>query len=502
MKLLSTSLALLATTLAAQAPSPRSATLFQAAETITAQDIMRRVSIIAADSMMGRDTPSRGLEVTAEYVAREFRRAGLLPLGDGGSYFQRFGVTRWVVDTGRSVVEFTAGGAYATLRLGRDARLIEGPIPEDVISGPMVLMTSTRPTAGVRDRVVLLVKDMSRPIPASWGRELLDLVSAGPKAVLVLSNRDPAVFADRLRMSALPRFTLDSSAGSLMAPVIEVPERALRSVLAAAGLDPERLRRAPDDHTTNPKSLGVELRLARTVLAHARVPNVVGMLEGSDPVLRNEYLVYSAHIDHIGISRGQADSINNGADDNASGVAGLLELAEAFGRLGHAPERSIIFLAPSAEEPGLLGSSFFTEHPPVALEQIVANVNMDLIGRNWRDSVIAVGIDQSDLGETLAGVTRAHPELRMMPIADRWPEERIFYRSDHYSFARRGVPSLFFTSGTHPDYHRPTDDAGLIDGEKESRLVKLLWHLGTTIAGPTPRPQWHPESYREIVGRS
>jgi Zn-dependent M28 family amino/carboxypeptidase len=126
---------------------------------------------------------------------------------------------------------------------------------------------------------------------------------------------------------------------------------------------------------------------------------------------------------------------------------------------------------------------------------------MDLIGRNWPDSVIAVGIEQSDLGETLARVVRDHPELRMTPIPDRWPEERIFYRSDHYNFARKGVPILFFTSGTHSDYHRPSDQADRINGEKESRLVRLLFYLGADVASRDSRPKWHPESYRQIVDR-
>jgi Zn-dependent M28 family amino/carboxypeptidase len=228
---------------------------------------------------------------------------------------------------------------------------------------------------------------------------------------------------------------------------------------------------------------------------------VIGVLVGSDSALRHEYVVYSAHIDHIGLTPGQPDSINNGADDNASGVAGLLELAQAFSRPGARPRRSLLFLAPSAEEPGLLGSEHFTEHPTVPLKDIVADINMDLIGRNWPDSVIAVGLEQSDLGATLRQVVEAHPELRMTPIPDRWPEERIFYRSDHYNFARKGVPILFFTSGTHSDYHRPSDEPGLINGEKESRLVQLLFHLGRAVGDRTERPRWADESYRQIVER-
>jgi hypothetical protein len=318
----------------------------------------------------------------------------------------------------------------------------------------------------------------------------------------VLSNRDSATFADRLRAAGTPRLTRDSARGTgAGAPILELHDRSVTPVLAAAGIDPVKLRSSTRSERRLVAGLEIEIRLARKVLARVRAPNVVGVFEGSDPSLRHEYLAYSAHIDHIGITPGQPDSINNGADDNASGVAGLLELLEAFAMPGSRPRRSLLFLAPSAEEPGLLGSAHFTEHPTVPIESIVADINMDLIGRNWPDSVIAVGIEQSDLGETLAGVVRAHPELRMTPIADRWPEERIFYRSDHYNFARRGVPVLFFTSGTHSDYHRPTDQPDRINGEKESRLLRLLFYLGGDIANRDVRPQWRPESYRQIVDR-
>jgi Zn-dependent M28 family amino/carboxypeptidase len=272
-------------------------------------------------------------------------------------------------------------------------------------------------------------------------------------------------------------------------------------VLEAAGIDPRRLRAIDRGERRPIAGFEVEVRLARRVYEAAQVPNVLGMIEGSDPLLRREYLVYSAHIDHIGISPGQPDSINNGADDNAAGVGGLLELVEAFTQPGVRPRRSILFFAPSAEEDGLLGSEHFTEHPTVPLTQVVANLNMDLIGRNWRDSVIVVGLEQSDLGTTLQAVVRRHPELRMTPIADRWPEERIFYRSDHYNFARKGVPILFFTSGTHADYHRTSDEAALLDGEKAARLVRLLFHLGAQVADTLPRPRWGAASYRQIVER-
>jgi Zn-dependent M28 family amino/carboxypeptidase len=245
--------------------------------------------------------------------------------------------------------------------------------------------------------------------------------------------------------------------------------------------------------------LKITVELKDSVLHSLTAPNTVGILEGSDPVLRKEYLVYSAHMDHIGITPGQADSINNGADDDGSGTTGVIELAEAFSRPGGRPKRSIIFLTVSGEEKGLWGSRYFAEHTPVPVGQIVADINMDMIGRNWPDTIVAIGREHSDLGATLDRVNRAHPELGMTAIDDRWPEERFYFRSDHYNFARKGIPILFFFNGVHPDYHQVTDSPDKINSEKESRILKLLYYLGREIGDAPARPKWNPESYKDIV---
>lgn len=233
-----------------------------------------------------------------------------------------------------------------------------------------------------------------------------------------------------------------------------------------------------------------------------RAPNVAALLEGSDSLLRTQYIVFSAHMDHVGVgSPVNGDSIYNGADDNASGTAAVLALAEAFSRAQERPRRSLIFLTVSGEEEGLWGSAYFASHTPVPLDSIVADLNIDMIGRNWRDTIVAIGREHSDLGATVARVAAAHPELRMATIDDPWPNENFYYRSDHYNFARRGVPVLFFFSGTHEDYHRPGDEIEKIDFEKETRIVRLLYYFGNEVANAQVKPQWQPESYRRIVGQ-
>jgi hypothetical protein len=313
-----------------------SAAVHRGLESITAADVKRRIAIIADDSMGGRDTPSRGLDATARYIASEFQRFGLTPGGDSGTFVQRY------------------------------------------------------------------------PIPGS--------------------------------------------------------------------------------------------REGRPSGASRTAPNVVGVLEGSDPVLKNEYIVLSAHMDHVGIGAPvDGDSIYNGADDDASGTTGVIELAEALSMPGARPKRSVVFLTVSGEEHGLWGSAWFSEHPVVPMSQVVADLNIDMIGRNWKDTIVVIGKEHSDLGATLDRVNRAHPELRMKAIDDIWPEENFYFRSDHYNFARKGVPILFFFNGTHPDYHGPNDEPDRIDAEKESRIVRLVYLITQEVGDAPARPAWNPASYKRIV---
>jgi len=318
-----------------------------------------------------------------------------------------------------------------------------------------------------------------------------------PRAVVLLSPLDSAAFAARVPRAMPVRTGVELKLVS--PPFVEVTEAVLPAVLRAAGVSPAETRASPRPVLRELRGLTVRLELKDSVLSRLTAPNTVGILEGSDPVLKKEFLVYSAHMDHIGVSPGLPDSINNGADDDASGTVGVIELAEAFSRPGARPRRSVLFLTVSGEEKGLWGSRYFSEHPTVPLDRIVADLNIDMIGRNWPDTIVAIGKEHSDLGATLERVNAAHPELGMTAIDDRWPEERFYFRSDHYNFARKGVPILFFFNGTHPDYHEVTDSPEKIDAEKESRILRLLFHLGQEVANAPQRPQWNAASRAEIV---
>jgi hypothetical protein len=333
------------------------------------------------------------------------------------------------------------------------------------------------------------------------GALLQALQERGPAAVVLVTARPEARWGQLAAGQDRIRLVKTWSEDATGTPMLEVRDVVAAPVLRAHGVDLAALRGGGGALRATPlPRLRLSVLLREQVVEEFTAPNVVGILRGSDPALREEYLVFSAHMDHVGVGRPvRGDSIYNGADDDASGTAGVVELAQAFALLRTAPRRSIIFLTVSGEEKGLWGSEYFTARPPVPMERIVANVNADMIGRNWADTIVVIGKEHSDLGATLERVNAAHRELRMTAIDDLWPEEDFYRRSDHFNFARRGVPILFFFNGTHEDYHRPSDEAAKIDAEKASRILRLMFYLGLEVANADERPAWRPESYREIV---
>jgi hypothetical protein len=508
-----TLLALIPAVAAAQAPAGSlrpTTTLTRAVASITPADVQRRIGVIAHDSMGGRDTPSPGLDKTAAYIAGEFQRFGLKPGGDKGTFLQHYGVLRRVLDTATTTLRI-AGPRAATLRFGADFSVTPfADVPQGTVTGPVVVLTgppdSTNPLGGTITGAWVAIAAKSGRGRGGLETDFAAIRAAavgGAAGILIISNRSDAEWTARTSRVLRPSVTLEGEHEPVeIGPILEVRAASAKTALgidSAAFAGSRRVARRLDGRT-------VTFTGGYTVLSRVTAPNVVGILEGSDPVLKNEYVVYSAHMDHVGTA-GQSqgctarggDSICNGADDDASGTVSVIETAEAFSLLQPRPKRSIIFLTVSGEEHGLWGSAYFADHPPIPMTNIVANLNTDMIGRNWKDTIVAIGKEHSDLGTTLNRVAAAHPELNLRAIDDIWPTEQFYFRSDHYNFARKGVPILFFFNGTHPDYHQVSDSPDKIDAEKESRIIKLVFYVGLEIANTTDRPRWKPESYRQIV---
>ncbi|HSH45914.1 MAG TPA: M20/M25/M40 family metallo-hydrolase, partial [Longimicrobiales bacterium] len=277
---------------------------------------------------------------------------------------------------------------------------------------------------------------------------------------------------------------------------VGVTEDAARELFAAAGSDLDALRAGEDDSATE----AVFDIASEPAVETVTPPNVVAMRRGSDPALAGTYVVLTAHFDHVGVGAPDetGDSIYNGADDNASGTAGLMEVAEAFAALPEAPARSVIFLAVSGEEGGLLGSMAFAENPTVPMDSIITNVNMDMIGRNAPDTVIGIGQEYSSLQDVLQGITTERPELGLNVVLDQKPEEMLFFRSDQLAFIQKGVPAVFFTTDLHEDYHAPSDEPAKIDNDKASRVARLAFYLAHRVAGDAVAPDWTAEGRQRV----
>jgi Zn-dependent M28 family amino/carboxypeptidase len=477
------------------APTPTAvespdAPITRAVATITPDDMLRRVGYLASDELRGRDTPSPGLEMAAEYIANEFRSLGLEPKGDSGTFIQRWPYRSARLDLTNVTLRATGTQGANSLVYAQDFFVL--PSTQGSVTAPLVFAGTAAPgrqppgpeAAG---KAVAFFVPGAQPDPA-WnaaaGVAVQGSMSANAAAIVLIL--DPQ-FSQEMVATLASQL---GEQGGAPKPIIGISYAAAR-VLFQNGLSDLDVLRTRDNRIV--PVTGTTLTLTATQsTSNVRPPNVVAMVPGSDPALRDTYVVFSAHIDHVGVGAPDAkgDSIYNGADDDASGTATLIEVAEAFASLPVKPARSLIFLGVSGEEKGLLGSAYFAENPTVPAKQIVANINIDMVGRNAPDTIVAIGQEYTSLGTTVQEIAQAHPELGLVVAPDLWPEENLFLRSDHFNFARIGVPAIFFTSGLHADYHRPSDEVELIDTDKLARVARLVFHLGHAIASGSSVPTW------------
>ncbi len=473
---------------ATEEPSPE-ASAHRALETITAADMAREIGVLAHDSMAGRDTPSPELEQAAQYLARRFQEMGLEPAGENGTYLDRYEyqVTRMADEA------TTLRLADATAEYGVDFFLVPGM--QRVSAEAVYLGTAgeDRPSSEQAGQVVFVDHPVAE-VDQAWQQTVMSalqpaMMSGAAGLVFILHPEFPADMVGQLA---------SATAGQQAPfPVAGMTSVAAQRLFAAAGHELEAVR-AAEGATALGASAGLEWN--RRSETHSP-PNVVAMLPGSDPELRDTYVVLTAHFDHVGIGSPDetGDSIYNGADDDASGTAAVLEMAEAFASLPQAPARSVIFLAVSGEEKGLLGSMAYAEDPPVIrIDQVVANVNMDMIGRNAPDTVIGIGQEYSTIQSILHEIQSHHPELGLNVILDPAPERNFFFRSDQLPFIQHGIPAVFFTTDDHEDYHRPSDEVEKINSDKAARIAKLGFLVAYHIArDPTP-PSWTEEGKAQI----
>jgi Zn-dependent M28 family amino/carboxypeptidase len=515
-----------------------------ALQSITAEDLARHIRTLASDEFEGRQPGTKGEELTVAYLTEQFQRIGLKPGNPDGTYVQRVGL---VGITTRPTASVQVGRMRMTLKFPDEyVAVSRHVVPEVTVRDSELVFVGygvVAPEYGWDDykgvdvrgkTLVMLVNDPPVPDPADprrlddrvfrgramtyygrWTYKYEIATEKGAAAAIIVHETEPAGYPYEVVSGSWGRenFDIRTPDGNRGRVPVEAWIRRDRAeaLFKAAGFDFEELKRAAvrRDFKPVPLKATATFRLEQTIRS-VDSRNVVARLEGSDPAVRDEYLVYTAHWDHLGRDAALVgDQIFNGAKDNASGTAGLVEIAEAFARLVPPPRRSVLFLAVTAEEYGLLGAKYYAAHPLYPLERTLANINIDGLNQWGRTrDLVVIGLGSSTLDEILAEVARARGRT-IRP--DPEPEKGFFYRSDHFEFAKQGVPALFTDEGieyvgkpegyglkkreeyTARDYHKPSDEMKPdwdLAGAAED--VRLLFEVGFRVAQGDRWPEWKP----------
>jgi len=470
---------------------------------ITPETYYNRLAFLASDALMGRDTPSQGLEVAAEWLRSEHRRMGIEPGADDGSYFQRWPYRQIRSDRAATSLRLTGPRGSASVE-GPDGIAVRGGSDTDLSADLVFVANPTEAPAEGSLAGKMVVVHAPGSFSQPWLQRLNQanaLAQAGGAAgsiVVVDAGFGAEGMAELHERFDRPAWRMG---WDMPPPQVVIGHGVAASVMD--GFDALAARAAAgESFTSELAGTRVTGRVPAEVVVDGRPANVVAILPGSDPVLRNEFVVLSAHYDHVGVGTPvDGDSIYNGADDNGSGTVALLEVAHALSQLETGPRRSIAFVHVSGEEKGLLGASWFVDHAPEGLpvERMIANINADMIGGDaHRDTLVVIGKTYSTLGPLVDELNESMPELGLTTSDDLWPEQRFFFRSDQFHFMRKEIPSLFFFTGVHECYHRPCDQVDRLDIDKATRVARLLAHAALEVANRDERPQWHPEGLAEV----
>lgn len=476
-------------------------------DSVLSVDSMRTwLTYLSSDDLEGRGTFSEGLGLAASYIADQLKEGGVAPGGDHGGYFQRVSVLG-IRNSGRSSLTIEVKGQTRTFREG------EG------ISFPKF-------TGGQRtftlDQVEFLGYNPNSAKASDYkGKAVVWLDYADPTTITAAEEGGiAAVFTPDYRptptgitgpAASLPDFVTSQRLDLPRMPGLSVNTDLMNFLFSASDTKYDEIQtrsnRKQDLKTFTLKGVKLTFNIEPNyqVISTQFTRNVVGIVEGSDPKLKSTYVAFGAHYDHLGYTQGQlyggtTDRIYNGADDDGSGTTALIGLARAFAQ-GPRQKRSLVFTWHAGEELGLFGSRYFADNPPAAIgniNNIVAQLNIDMIGRNKdnkaseSNTIYAVGADRisTELHNILidANAGMARPLSLNFEMNDPSDSERIYYRSDHFSYASKGIPIIFFFSGLHPDYHEVTDTVDKIDFDKIARVGQLVYEIGRRVANQDSAP--------------
>lgn len=530
---------------------------------ISSQDLKEWLTYLASDELEGRAVYTAGFGLAGAYIEDHLRTWGARPAGDAGSFLQTVRVLG-VKSTSHSSLTVTIGGESRTFKDGEGITFPKNAGGKRTLTvddvefagygldapgaghmdfrgkdvhgkavvwlgarGPKGLDASLRRLLAGRGRYATeqlgAVASIGEPVGGFGGR------TGGPAGQPAEAGRGDQSGAGR--QSGAPQgggrgvpipaadFTTVQRLDTLVPPAVTASDAFFEFLFSRAPVRYDELKRraAAQDDLPSFKLEGVKLsfhvdteyEVVRTQLTH----NIVAVVEGSDPQLKNTYVAFGAHYDHVGYAEGEIvktgdglrragavgrvtpghedDRIWNGADDDGSGTVALMALAKAFAQ-GPRPKRSLLFVWHAGEERGLLGSRYYADYPTIPLDRVVAQLNIDMVGRNRDDkaseanTVYLVGSDRisTELHQVseAANAAFAKPMTLDYEFNDPSDPEQLYTRSDHYSYAAKGIPVIFFTTGLHPDYHANTDEVSRIDFDKLARVVRLVYETGDRVA--------------------
>lgn len=499
------------------------------AATVGVADCQKWLGTLASKEFEGRGTGQPGYEKAANYVADHFKALGLEARGENGSYFQTVPWQMTAVVAAKTSIEFRRG--ETVLHTIPAERLLGTATANADATGEVVLLrpklVPTKPAEG------------SEGNRRRGGMEVEGLADLDLKGKVVLVSMPPA---GEGQQAAMARFSVTRALqGKECAAVLYADTAPVQGGLRGRGgmgrgggnRAASGAARSPLDATFGGDDFAAVLKAvqrdvaavaelpvmtATDLTAHVRVAveekqapamNVFAVLPGSDPKRKDEYVVIGSHLDHLGKA---GDVIRPGADDDGSGTTGVLAVAQMFAKNPTKPARSVLFVCFSGEESGLVGSAYFADHCPIPLSSIVAELQMDMIGRDEEENSEG---DKGELAENnrnslhLIGTKKLAPALHELCMAKNqtaafdleWDQEGMFGRSDHANFARYGVPIAFFFTGLHKDYHQPTDTPDKINYPKLLRVATYVYDIGFELGTSSARPEVDPELWAKYRGR-
>lgn len=490
------------------------------------------LSILASDEYEGRETGKKGAWMAAEYIKKQFQSFGLTgPVKDGTDpYFQKIGYySQNLVKSELSVNGQTKENLkdfYITpTSVGEKGYAIKAN--SIVFAGYGLNKDEFNEYAGVdvAGKIVMIFATgdptAKTPAPAQNGRRAPSAVGSQQAKIKYLTENKAAgvlvINQNVDNLSAQMKSFLQNGsaylktaeraknmASSTTLPIVTIGTTVANQILAAANTNLEEVKKKITE-TLKPATITINMPVAFSAMSKEmplRAENVLGFLEGSDPKLKNEVLVVTSHYDHIGLvaDPNATDKVNNGADDDGSGTTGVLMLAEAFSnakKAGHGPKRSILFMTVVGEEKGLLGSEWYAENPVFPIANTIANLNIDMIGRGDdarpgnNDFVYIIGSDM--LSDDLDRIgKKANADYVNITLDEKYNNRtdpnRFYYRSDHYNFAKFGIPVIFYFNGVHKDYHQPGDEVSKIDFPMLAKRAQLVYFTAWELANIANRP--------------